>query len=372
MRELCPPHEFQYHVTIMIASLEEEANEAQNYLSRVIRALKSSEMKKALYSGCAIQVLQQFLGVKTILYYLPTILDKSEGWSLVLTYVLPTMDCVGTLLGVFVVDKIGRRRLILISFCSIVLGGLLFGIQYNCDFNMQKCSHSMSTLAAILYIFYILLYTPGMETVPWIVNVEFYPHRYRSIGGGIAAIANWVSNFIVSKTSDFTNDKITVEGTFMLYSLISIFVMVFVYKVFPETSGIPLENTWRVFEIVSSSSSSRGSLSSRQSNQLEETFSLIASPPSDPEPSEPRPSRSDEHCVSLPPDDSFPPHEESSSLIDFPSSEPVPSEPRPSRSDEHCVSLPPDDSLPPHDSLPPDDSAILIKIPSIRSHEASE
>ena len=62
------------------------------------------------------------------------------------------------------------------------------------------CPSKIGGLAIALLGAYIILYSPGMGTVPWIVNSEIYPLRYRGIGGGMAAVSNWVSNLIVSET----------------------------------------------------------------------------------------------------------------------------------------------------------------------------
>ncbi|KAH8485946.1 hypothetical protein H0E87_027399, partial [Populus deltoides] len=65
----------------------------------------------------------------------------------------------------------------------------------------EKCCPSkFGFLAVILLGLYIISYSPGMGTVPWIVNSEIYPLRYRGVGGGIAAVSNWCSNLIVSES----------------------------------------------------------------------------------------------------------------------------------------------------------------------------
>ncbi|KAL2521486.1 Inositol transporter 4 [Forsythia ovata] len=64
----------------------------------------------------------------------------------------------------------------------------------------QGCPTKFGIFAVLLLGLYIISYSPGMGTAPWIVNFEIYPLRHRRMGGGIAVVSNWISNLIVSET----------------------------------------------------------------------------------------------------------------------------------------------------------------------------
>ena len=64
----------------------------------------------------------------------------------------------------------------------------------------QGCPTKFGIYAILVMALYIISYAPGMGTVPWVVNSEIYPLRYRGFGGRTAAVANWTSNLIVSQT----------------------------------------------------------------------------------------------------------------------------------------------------------------------------
>jgi SP family myo-inositol transporter-like MFS transporter 13 len=64
----------------------------------------------------------------------------------------------------------------------------------------RGCPSKYGWVALIGLTLYIIFFSPGMGTVPWIVNSEIYPLRFRGVCGGIAATANWISNLIVAQS----------------------------------------------------------------------------------------------------------------------------------------------------------------------------
>ncbi|KAL7205725.1 hypothetical protein ACSBR2_018617 [Camellia fascicularis] len=80
-----------------------------------------------------------------------------------------------------------------------------------------------------------------MGTVPWIINSEIYPLRYRGIGGGIAVVSNWVSNLIVSETFLSWTEALGSASTFLLFALFSFSGLMAIYLLVPETKGLQFE-----------------------------------------------------------------------------------------------------------------------------------
>ena len=84
--------------------------------------------------------------------------------------------------------------------------------------------------------------------MPWIVNSEIYPLRYRGIGGGIAAVSNWVSNLIVSETFLTLTEHLGSAGTFLLFAGFSMVGLVAIYFVVPETKGLAFEEVEKMLQ----------------------------------------------------------------------------------------------------------------------------
>lgn len=80
-----------------------------------------------------------------------------------------------------------------------------------------------------------------MGTVPWIVNSEIYPLRYRGVGGGIAAVCNWVSNLIVSQSFLTMTKALGSSGIFLLFAVFCLISLGFIYWFVPETRGLQFE-----------------------------------------------------------------------------------------------------------------------------------
>jgi SP family myo-inositol transporter-like MFS transporter 13 len=112
----------------------------------------------------------------------------------------------------------------------------------------KGCPSKFGFLAVILLGLYIISYSPGMGTVPWIVNSEIYPLRYRGVGGGIAAVANWCSNLIVSESYLSLTEALGAGGTFFVFAGISTISLVFIYFLVPETKGLQFEEVEKLLE----------------------------------------------------------------------------------------------------------------------------
>lgn len=119
------------------------------------------------------------------------------------------------------------------------------------------CPTKFGIFAILLLGLYIIAYSPGMGTVPWIVNSEIYPLRYRGIGGGIAAVANWVSNLLVSLTFLTLTEHMGSSGTFLLFAGFSFAGLVAIYFLVPETKGLAFEEVEEMLRLGGTRSKKR-------------------------------------------------------------------------------------------------------------------
>lgn len=110
------------------------------------------------------------------------------------------------------------------------------------------CPSKFGYLAIIFLGLYIIAYAPGMGTVPWIVNSEIYPLRYRGLAGGIAAVSNWSSNLVVSETFLTLTHEVGSSGMFLLFAVSSATGLVFIWMLVPETKGLQFEEVEKLLE----------------------------------------------------------------------------------------------------------------------------
>lgn len=105
----------------------------------------------------------------------------------------------------------------------------------------QGCPSHYGYLPLLGMALYIVFFSPGMGPVPWAVNSEIYPLKYRGMCGGIAATANWVSNLIVSETFLSLTNVLGTSMTFLVFCGIAMLALLFVFFFVPETKGLSFE-----------------------------------------------------------------------------------------------------------------------------------
>ncbi|CAN6447121.1 unnamed protein product [Victoria cruziana] len=245
--------------------LEEEMDELSNASADAcqqkdsvgyMEVCMSKEMRLALFAGAGLQAFQQFTGINTVMYYSPTIVKMagfcSNRLALFLSMIVAGMNAAGTVLGIHLIDRSGRRKLALVSLAGVfislcLLSGAFFLESYGLSANLTM-SNSSGWFAIIGLALYIAFFAPGMGPVPWAVNSEIYPQKYRGICGGISATVNWISNLIVSETFLSVVAAIGTSGTFLLLAGIAVLAFIFVAIFVPETKGLSFEQVERLWK----------------------------------------------------------------------------------------------------------------------------
>uniref|UniRef100_A0A0D9W727 Major facilitator superfamily (MFS) profile domain-containing protein n=1 Tax=Leersia perrieri TaxID=77586 RepID=A0A0D9W727_9ORYZ len=275
LRKIYPADEVEQEIEAMRRSIEEEIQlegsiGEQGLVGKLRKALGSKVVRRGLTAGVLAQVAQQFVGINTVMYYSPTIVQlagfASNNTAMALSLITSGLNAIGSIVSMFFVDRAGRRRLMLISLVGIVvwlavLGGTFLGAAHhappaakqtchagNREFYTEGCPNNFGWLALVALGAYIVSYSPGMGTVPWIVNSEIYPLRFRGVCGGIAAVANWVSNLIVTQTFLSLTKALGTSATFFLFCAVSAFALVVIFFTVPETKGLQFEEVEKMLE----------------------------------------------------------------------------------------------------------------------------
>lgn len=112
----------------------------------------------------------------------------------------------------------------------------------------QGCPSRIGILAVVILGLYIISYAPGIGTVPWVLNSEIYPLRFRGIGGGIAAVFNWCANVIMSESFLSMIKTLGTTGTFLTFAGFSLIGFVAIYLLVPETKGLQFEEVEKLLQ----------------------------------------------------------------------------------------------------------------------------
>jgi len=185
---------------------------------------------------------QQLTGINTIMYYAPIIYQYAgfkgaEGQVLAAVGNGVTLVFV-TMLGMWLVDKLGRRKLFMIGFVGMVICLSLLGLVYQHRFG-QAASPSIAMVAVICYI---LFFGVSIGPLAYLIMSELFPLNVRSSGMALASCGNWGFNVLVSSTFLTLVHLITIADTFYFYAFCTLIGCVFCYFFIPETKGMSLES----------------------------------------------------------------------------------------------------------------------------------
>lgn len=198
-----------------------------------------------------VQAFQQFTGINTVMYYSPTIVQmagfKSNQLALLLSLIVAGMNAVGTILGIYLIDKAGRKKLALSSLAGVIVSLLILWGSFFAE-SSSSTSGLYGWLAVIGLMLYIAFFAPGMGPVPWTVNSEIYPEAYRGICGGMSATVNWVSNLIVAQTFLSVAEAVGTGTTFLILAGIAVIAFAFVVAFLPETKGLTFEEVESIWK----------------------------------------------------------------------------------------------------------------------------
>merc|ERR1712216_576381 len=162
-----------------------------------------------------------------------------------------------TLLAIALMDRLGRRMLLLIasSVMAISACGLAYhflargggGERLLLDIHTTTAERggerlpSPPWIAVLMVVMYITGFGLGMGPVPWIIMSDIFLPEVAAIGSALATSANWASSFLVTFTFEGLQHRLTPAGTFLLYGSVCSLCFAFVKAMLPETKGKSVE-----------------------------------------------------------------------------------------------------------------------------------
>jgi len=161
-----------------------------------------------------------------------------------------------TLVALVLVDQIGRRRILLCSIPFMILGLLSAAYGFSI-INLSPTgsgegpkapdSQGAAIIILISIMLYVAGYAVGLGNVPWMQS-ELFSLNVRSVGSGIATATNWGANFIIGLTFLLLMEALTPSWTFALYAIICTAGYGLIWKFYPETAGLSLEEAATLLE----------------------------------------------------------------------------------------------------------------------------
>ncbi|GKT87136.1 myo-inositol transporter 1 [Colletotrichum tofieldiae] len=218
--------------------------------------------KRALVITCLLQGLQQLCGFNSLMYFSATIFKMVGFGTPTLTAMsVAVTNFLFTVAALCLIDRIGRRKILLYSLPFMVAGLMLaaYGFSF-IDLRPEAAAASeggkgegagtdrgAAVLILISIMGYVAAYALGLGNVPWMQS-ELFPLAVRSIGSGVSTATNWGANFVVGLTFLPLMDALSPSWTFVLYALVCLVGYGLIWRIYPETSGLSLEEATNLLE----------------------------------------------------------------------------------------------------------------------------
>lgn len=220
----------QSEVSSLRASLSEVTEMAD------FRLLFKGKMPKILLIGVVIAAFQQWCGINVIFNYAQEIFSAAGyGVSDILFNIVITgvTNVIFTIVGMYTVDKLGRRSLLLFGAIGLTCIYAILGACYY--------FHISGMAVLVLVMLAIGCYAMTLAPITWVVISEIFPTRIRGMAMAVSTFSLWTACFVLTYTFPLLNSGLGAYGTFWLYGIICLLGFVFVKKNLPETKGKSLE-----------------------------------------------------------------------------------------------------------------------------------
>jgi len=208
---------------------------------------------RALIAACGLMAISQLGGFNSLMYYSSTLFGI-VGFSnpVAVGTIIAGTNFIFTWVNLMLVDRIGRRRILL---CTMWAMALFLGLAA-VSFHWIPVNHDLTLVNAkvgwpadvvlICMVFYVAFYSSGMGNTAWLSS-EFFPMEIRALGTMMLTCTCWGSNVIVASTFLTQMENTTPSGAFGFYAAICFFGWIAVYFCYPEVKGMTLEDIREIF-----------------------------------------------------------------------------------------------------------------------------
>jgi sugar porter (SP) family MFS transporter len=234
------------------SDVDQEIKEIQKSMTEQgeggMAGLFQPSLRMPMIVGLGMATFQQITGINTVMYYAPTIF-KFAGISAAGPAILAGAGLAGVMwcfhvLAIFLLDRIGRRPLLLTGVAGQIVGLAILGAA----FQFPQLASFKSEVAIGGLVIFVACFAFGLGPIFWLLISEIYPLKNRGVAMSAVTVTNWAMNLLVAVTFLTLVAVLGHAGTFWLYGLVAIGAWIFFYRLVPETKGKSLEQIeahWR-------------------------------------------------------------------------------------------------------------------------------
>lgn len=193
-------------------------------------------------AAIALAVFNQLSGINALLYYAPKVftMGGSAGdVALLQSIPIGIMLVIGTAIGLALIDKLGRKLLLIIGSLGMAAFLALVGFR----FAAMQSGEQISNDVMWLFVGYLVFFGPSTGAVIWVYLSEIFPNRVRAKGQSLGSFTHWFMAAVVSQTFPIAaaTESIGPGNSFLFFAVCMVAQTIFVWKVLPETKGVSLE-----------------------------------------------------------------------------------------------------------------------------------
>lgn len=224
-----------------IAQLKEIKQMVQLEVQSSWKLLFQHRYRTAMIIGISLAILGQFMGVNAVLYYGPSIFEQtglSEGDSLFYQVFVGLINVISTVIAIWLIDKIGRKKLIYYGVSGMLVSLILIALY----FQINKTSMVIPPVTLLILILaYIFGCAISICVVIWVLLSEMYPTKVRGAAMSIAGFSLWVGTYLIGQLTPWLMTSLSATGLFLLFALMCLPYLWITWKLVPETTGKSLE-----------------------------------------------------------------------------------------------------------------------------------
>ncbi|MBN9539458.1 MAG: sugar porter family MFS transporter [Reyranella sp.] len=229
-----PGWDVDRELTEMVRTAKEEAGQRVGY-----SALLEPSIRPALIVGVGLFFLQQLSGINAVIYYAPEIFNHagfdSANTQMLATVGIGTVNVLTTIVAMFLIDRVGRRPLLVIGFLGTAFTMLVIAL------GVVFPGAVPSWIIIAMLLLYIASFAIAVGPLPHLLMSEIFPLRVRGPGMSMASLSNWGFNFLVVFAFPLMLAGPGLAFTFTVFAVICLGGIAFTLTRVPETTGHSLE-----------------------------------------------------------------------------------------------------------------------------------